>query len=181
MALKSTVYKVELHISNLNTHYYAQHILTMAKHPSETDERLMVRLLAFALYAQEGLCFGKGVSEEQEPSLWKKDLTGKPELWIEVGLPDKRRVRKASSAAQNIVIIVYAKRNIEQWQKETAELLEKKQNITVLQLPVEKTQELAKLANRTMLINCIIEGDQISLMNEQAAVTIEPKTLYSAK
>jgi uncharacterized protein YaeQ len=178
MALKSTVYKADLHISNLNTDYYQQHVLTLAKHPSETDERLMVRILGFALYAQEGLQLGKGVSAEQEPALWQKDLTGEIELWIDIGLPEAKRVRKASGLAKKVVVIIYGKRNIEQWLTENEETFKKRNNINVLLLETKKTQELAALASRTMLLNCIIEGGQISLISETATDTIEPKILY---
>lgn len=178
MALKSTVYKADLHISNLNTHYYQQHLLTLAKHPSETDERLMIRVLSFVLYAQEGLQFGKGVSEEQEPALWQKNLTGEIELWIDIGLPDAKRVRKVSGFAKEVVIIIYGKRNIEQWLTENEETFKKRNNITVLLLETLKTQELAALASRTMFLNCLIEGAQISLISETLTVTLEPRILH---
>ena len=92
MALNSTIYKVELQISDMDRHYYATHALTLARHPSETEERLMVRLLAFALYADERLEFGKGISDEDEPALWRKAYTDEIELWIEVGQPDETRI-----------------------------------------------------------------------------------------
>ena len=88
MALKSTVFKAALQVSDLDRHSYATHALTLARHPSETDERMMVRLLAFALFAHERLEFGRGLSTEDEPALWQKDLTGAIELWIEVGQCD---------------------------------------------------------------------------------------------
>jgi hypothetical protein len=100
MALKSTIYKAELQIADMDRHYYAQHSLTLAKHPSETEERLMVRLIAFALFANESLTFGKGLSDDDEPDLWQKDLTGAIELWMNVGLPDEREIRKACGRAK---------------------------------------------------------------------------------
>ena len=92
MALKSTVYKADLHIADMDRQYYQQHSLTLARHPSETEERLMVRLLAFVLHAAERLEFGQGLSTDDEPDLWLKDLTGAIELWIDVGLPDEGRL-----------------------------------------------------------------------------------------
>ena len=88
MSLKATVHKLELQISNLDENYYQTHKLTLAQHPSETEQRMMVRTLAFALHADEALSFGRGLSSEDEPDLWRRDLTGEIELWIDVGQPD---------------------------------------------------------------------------------------------
>ncbi len=178
MALNSTVYKADLHISNMNTQYYQQHKLMLAKHPSETDERLMVRLLAFALYAHESLVFGKGVSEEQEPALWQKDMAGEIELWIEVGLPDERKIRKACGLAKQVVVILYGKRGAETWWPQNSAVLKKISNLTVIQLPTETTQALAEMAARNMQLNCILEGTQISLISEAKTLVIEPVVLY---
>jgi uncharacterized protein YaeQ len=103
MALKSTIYKAELQIADMDRHYYADHALTIARHPSETDERMMVRVAAFALFAQERLEFCKGLSDTDEPDLWQKDLTGAIETWIEVGQPDERRIAKASGRSNEVV------------------------------------------------------------------------------
>ena len=110
MAPKSTIYKAELQISDMDRHYYATHALTLAQHPSETDERLMVRLLAFALYADETLEFGRGLSSDDEPDLWRKSLTGEIELWIDLGQPDESRIRKACGRAREVVVINYSGR-----------------------------------------------------------------------
>ena len=85
MALKSTVFKADLQVSDMDRHYYQSHALTIAQHPSETDDRMMVRVLAFALNADEALIFGKGISSDDEPDLWRKELTGEVDLWIEIG------------------------------------------------------------------------------------------------
>src|SRR6478672_11253035 len=102
MAPKATVVKAELQVSDMDRHYYASHNLTLAQHPSETEERLMVRLLAFALYADERLEFGRGLSDEDEPALWRRDYTGEIEQWIELGQPDESRIRKASGRAAQV-------------------------------------------------------------------------------
>ena len=93
MAIKSTIYKIDLQVSDMDRNYYQPHSLTIAKHPSETDERMMVRLIGFALYANEALIFGKGLSDDEEPDLWQKDLTGAIELWMDVGLSTERDIR----------------------------------------------------------------------------------------
>src|SRR5512147_3279852 len=104
MALKSTIFKAELQISDMDRNYYGSHSLTIARHPSETDERMMVRLLAFALHANEGLAFGRGLSTDDEPDLWQRDLTGAIRLWIDVGLPDEKLLRRACGRADEVVV-----------------------------------------------------------------------------
>ena len=104
MAQKSTIYKAELSISDMDRHYYETHKLTVAKHPSETDERLMVRLLAFALSAREQLEFSKGLSSDDEPDVWEKSLSGEIELWITLGLPSEKIVRQSCGKAREVII-----------------------------------------------------------------------------
>ena len=115
MALKATIFKAQLQIADMDRHYYAEHALTLARHPSETDERMMVRLLAFALNADESLEFGKGLSNEDEPALWRKDLTGVIEHWIEVGLPDEKSLRKACGRATQVRLYTYGRGAAKWW------------------------------------------------------------------
>ena len=110
MAISATIYRANLNVADMDRHYYADHALTLARHPSETDERMMVRLLAFAFHAHERLEFGRGIGTADEPDLWQRDLTGRVELWIEVGQPDDRRVRKACGLADRVVIYSYGGR-----------------------------------------------------------------------
>ena len=105
MAANATIYKAELQVTDLDRHYYASHALTLAQHPSETETRLLVRLLAFALHADERLEFGRGLSDEDEPALWRRDYTGTIEQWIELGQPDEARLRKASGRAAQVVVV----------------------------------------------------------------------------
>ena len=104
MATKATISKALLNIANMDSQYYAEHNLTMAKHPSETDLRLMVRLVAFILNADENLVFTKGISQEDEPDLWKKSLGGDIELWIDLGQPDVKRIKKACGRSKEVII-----------------------------------------------------------------------------
>ena len=133
MAIKATVFKAALQVADMDRHYYAEHALTQARHPSETDERMMVRLLAFALYADDALTFGKGMSSDEEPDLWHKDLTGAIERWIEVGLPDERAIRKASGRAGQVVVISYG-RAAHIWWNENRDKLQRLNNLTVIKL-----------------------------------------------
>jgi len=114
MASNSTIFKATLQISDMGRQYYQDHTLTLARHPSETDERMMVRLLAFALHAHEALSFGRGLSSEEEPALWLKDLTGAIDLWIEVGQPDEKTIRQACGRAKQVCIYTYGGRGADQ-------------------------------------------------------------------
>lgn len=160
MALKSTIFKATVQISDMDRHYYAEHLLTLARHPSETDERLMVRLAAFILNADPALEFGKGISTDDEPALWRKDLTGAIEQWIEVGLPDERRVRKACGRANAVLVYVYGGRAAELWWQQNASALRKLDSVRVLMMPPETCEELTALAERTMQLQCTIQDGE---------------------
>ena len=115
MAQKATIYKVELSVSDMDRHYYETHKLTVAKHPSETDQRLMVRLIAFALNAREQLEFSRGLSTDDEPDLWEKSLSGEIELWVTLGLPSEKIVRQSCGKAKEVIIYSYYDRTTEVW------------------------------------------------------------------
>lgn len=176
MALNATIYKVNLHIADMDRHYYQSHALTVARHPSETDERVMVRLLAFARYASEALTFGKGISTEDEPALWEKDLTGNIERWIEVGQPDERVIRKACGRARHVVIISYG-RGAEPWWQQQHAALQRLPNLTVLRLAGNATSALAALADRNMQLTCTIQEGLMLITSDTGAVPIEPDVL----
>jgi uncharacterized protein YaeQ len=179
MAQKATVFKADLQIADLDRHYYQTHALTLARHPSETDERMMVRLLAFALYAGDALVFGKGISTEGEPALWQKDLTGIIERWIEVGQPDERAIRRACGRARHVVIVSYG-RSAEPWWNQNRDALQRLDNLTVLGLPTAATQALAALAGRNMQLQCTIQEGLVWISTETGAVQIEPVALLRA-
>src|ERR1019366_4560297 len=134
MALKATIFKADLQIADMDRHYYQDHTLIIARHPSETDERMMIRLLAFILHANEGLLFGKGLSADDEPDLWQKDLTGVIELWVEVGQPDEKRILKACGRAEKVVVYSYSS-NSNIWWNQISSRVERAKNLTVLNLP----------------------------------------------
>jgi uncharacterized protein YaeQ len=174
MALNSTIYKVELQVSDMDRHYYATHALTLARHPSETEERLMVRLLAFALYADERLEFGKGISDEDEPALWRKAYTDEIELWIEVGQPDETRIRKACGRSRQVVVISYGGNASEIWWNKVGAALGRNRNLTVLDIPAGTVAELVQLLQRGMRLQCLIQDGQLQMMNDAAAVAVDP-------
>jgi uncharacterized protein YaeQ len=172
MALKSTIYKVDLHITDMDRQYYAQHSLTLAKHPSETDERVMVRLIAFALFASDTLIFGKGLSDDDEPDLWQKDLTGAIQLWMEVGLPTEKNIRKACGRASQVAVILYGGRIADMWWEQNSKGLLKLDNLILINLP--ETISLANLVERNMSISCAIQDGQLLLSYDAGSVDISP-------
>lgn len=172
MAQKATIFKAELNIADMNRNYFADHSLTIARHPSETDERMMVRVLAFALQAHEQLQFTRGLSADDEADIWKRDLTGALEVWIDVGLPDEKRVRKACHRARVVFIYAYGGRGAALWWQQNAELLARFDNLTVINLPKEETEALALLAERTMQLQCTVQDDQVWLSAGERTVQI---------
>ena len=175
MALKATIFKADLQLADMDRNYYQGHILTMARHPSETDERMMVRLLAFAIHADEALTFTKGLFDTEEPDLWLKDLTGAIKLWIEVGQPDEKRILKACGRSERVIVYSYgATSHI--WWKQIAGKLERARNLTVINLPSDAAADLAQLAQRTMQLQCTIQDGQIWLTDGAATVQVERDT-----
>ncbi|HEX8987379.1 MAG TPA: YaeQ family protein [Rhodocyclaceae bacterium] len=178
MALKSTVFKANLEIADIDRGYYATHNLTLARHPSETDERMMMRLLAFALYADERLEFGKGLSTTDEPALWLKKLDGSIELWIEVGLPDERIVRRAAGRAERVVVLAYGGRTVDLWWAKEGNTLSRLGNLTVLAIDPEQSAALADLVERGMQLNVTLHEGQVMFGNGADTATIEPRPLH---
>jgi uncharacterized protein YaeQ len=161
MALKSTIFKADLQISDLDRNYYHDHSLTIARHPSENDERLMVRLLAFALHAHEALVFANGMGTDDEPALWQKDLTGVIELWIEVGQPDEKRVRRACGRARQVVIYSYGGHGADVWLDRMNCDLDRAKNLIIVSLPASATKALTSLAQRSMRLQITIQDGQV--------------------
>ncbi len=175
MAIKSTIYKIDLNIANMDRQYYAQHSLTLAKHPSETDERVMVRLIAFTLFANDALIFGKGLSDDEEPDLWQKDLTGAIQLWMDVGLPTEKDIRKACGRSRKVVVVLYGGRIAGMWWDQNSKGLLKLNNLTVINLP--ETHELASLAAKSINISCTIQDSEILISHAAGSFTIIPVIL----
>ena len=175
MAIKSTIYKVDLQVTDMDRNYYQAHNLTLAKHPSETDERVMVRLIGFAMYANEALIFGKGLSDDEEPDLWQKDLTGAIELWMDVGLPTEKDIRKAAGRARQVVVVLYGGRIADMWWEQNSKGLLKLNNLTVINLA--DTQALADIASRSMDISCTIQDGQIMIGHATGSFDISPVIL----
>lgn len=181
MALKSTIFKAQLQIADMDRSLYADHALTLARHPSETDERMMMRLLAFALATpaddhRGALEFAAGLSDTDEPDLWQRDLTGELVQWIEVGQPDDRRLAKACGRAEQVRIWSYSSSTPIWWagiENKVARLA----NLEVWQVPAEASRELAALAERGMQLQVTVQEGQVWVGNAQASVSLEPVVL----
>jgi len=181
MALKATVVRVDLQISDMDRHYYASHSLTLAQHPSETEERLMVRLLAFALYAQERLEFGRGLSSDEDPDLWLRDYTGDVELWIDLGQPDESRVRKACGRARQVVVVNYGGRAADLWWERNANALARHRNLTVLDLPAAQLEMLVAMYTRGMRLDVQVQDGEVRVLDERGAeAVLQPEPRMAA-
>jgi uncharacterized protein YaeQ len=181
VALKATIFKAELQVSDLDRGHYATHALTIARHPSETDERMMVRLLAFALNAHDALEFGRGLSAEDEPDLVQRDLTGAIELWIDVGLPDEREVRKAAGRARAVKVYTYGGRGAALWWEQNREALGRLENLTVVDIPDEAVEALEAMAERTMRFDCTIQEGRMYFSGEAGTFHFEPRVLSTPR
>lgn len=171
MALSATIYKAELNISDMDRQYYASHALTIAQHPSENDARMMLRLLCFALYADEQLNFTKGISTDDEPDLWLKNLSDEIELWIELGQPDEKRIRKACGRAQQVVVVNYGG-HAEPWWKQNAAGLDRYKNLRVFKIDDEALNSLSALAQRNMELQATIQDGEVYLTSAQGHYTV---------
>lgn len=179
MAANSTVFRAELQVSDMDRHYYATHALTLARHPSETNERLMARLVAFALYADERLEFGRGAGSDDEPDLWLRSRSGETDLWIDVGQPDESRIRKACGRAAEVVVLNYHGRSADLWWEKVRPALARCGNLTVIDIDATTIAELAALADRGMRLQCMIQDGQAEIYGEGASINVQ-RTLRMA-
>jgi uncharacterized protein YaeQ len=179
MALKSTVFKAEVQLADLDRQHFGDYSLTLARHPSETDERMMIRLLAFLLNASETLVFGRGLSTEDEADLWDIDATGSIERWIDVGLPDEKAVRRACNRSRQVVVLSYGGRAAEIWWQQNAAKLGNQKNLRVLSLTVEEGKALAGLAERNMRLQCTVQDGVVWLGSDSRHLELAPKILFA--
>jgi uncharacterized protein YaeQ len=173
VALKSTIFKAELRIADMGRNYYGDHSLTIARHPSETDERMMVRILAFALHAHEALSFGDSIGSDDEPSLWQKDLTGAIELWIDVGQPDEKRLRRACGRAGQVFVYTYGGHRVDVWLNQIRASLGHSRNLTVINLPATAVPALSTLAQRSMQLQFTIQDGQVWVTDDHTTVHLD--------
>lgn len=183
MALRSTVFKAQLQLADIDHHCYTDHTLTLARHPSETDERMMVRLAALALNAHRlqtdcggdgTLAFGAGLSDPDDPDVSLTDFTGRKRLWIEVGQPEEKPLVRACGRADAVVVYAYAP-SADVWWRGMSGPLARLQRLQVVRLPSAATQALGRLAERQMNLQATVLDGVLTLGNARESVTLEPE------
>lgn len=163
MALKATIFKADVSISDMDRHYYQDHNLTIARHPSENDQRMMLRLIAFILNAHEQLQFTKGLCDVEEPDLWQKSFADEIELWVELGQPSEQRIKKGTNQSQQMLIYSYQDNSFDEWWKKEQNKLRQKDNLSVYTVPAELADELTAVTERNMQIQATIQDGQLWL------------------
>ena len=176
MAANATIYKASLNIADMDRNYYEEHNFTLAKHPSENELRLMVRLSAFVLNANEDLVFCKGISQDDEPDLWKKTLGGDIKLWIDLGQPDEKRIKKACGRSEKVTIYTYQEGSASAWFKQIEKSLKRFKNLSVIHLNIDGCIE--ELADRAISMQCNISDNELSMISDEKSVLITQEKLY---
>lgn len=184
MALKATVYKAQLQLADMDRALYADHALTLALHPSETEERLLVRLLAYALLVPHdtdrgALQFARGLSDADDPDLWQHDLTGALVQWVEVGQPDERRLARACGRAERVSIFAYGSA-VPIWWAGIENKVARLSNLAVWQLPAEQARALAALARRSMAWQVTVQDGTVWVGDQEHSVELTPVALKAA-
>jgi uncharacterized protein YaeQ len=180
MAQNATIYKVELSISDMDRHYYETHKLTVAKHPSETDERLMVRIVAFALNAHEHLEMTKGLSTDDEPDIWQKSLSGELDVWVALGLPSEKLMRQSCGKAEKVIVYPYGGKTAEVWWDKIKGSTTRFDNLQVIHFSETDTGALAKLASRAMKLQINIQDGEVMVSVGDSIVYVTPAKWKSA-
>ncbi|WP_334064221.1 YaeQ family protein [Alteromonas genovensis] len=163
MALKATIFKADISITDMDRNYYNDHNLTIARHPSENDERMMLRIIAFIVNAHEQLQFTKGLSDDEVPDLWQKSFSDEIELWIELGQPSDQRIKKGCNQSKQMKIYAYADNSFDVWWKKEQNKLNTKKNLSVYTLPDALSATLSDAVERSMQIQVTIQDGQIWL------------------
>lgn len=177
MALKATIYKAELMVSDMDRHHYQTYNLTIAQHPSETLERMMVRIAAFALNAEENLEFTRGLSTDDEPDLWAHSLSDEVELWIELGQPDEKRIRKACNKAKKVIIYTYHGRSAQIWWEQMQNTCRRFDNLSVVNFDAGAIGQLERLCDRTMRLQASVQDGTLWLGNTDNTIELVPERL----
>lgn len=180
MAKGAVVYKADLQVADMDRGHYADYPLIIACHPSETEERMMIRVLAFALHASEGTTFGRGLSSDDEPDVWVRDLTGAIDTWIDVGLPEDRLVRRACGRAREVVVYAYGGARLNAWWAQSRDMLMRCANLSVYSVSQQDTAALGKLATRSMKLSCTVQDGHVWLGAGGDGVSLEPEALKRA-
>ncbi|MFK8028733.1 MAG: YaeQ family protein [Gammaproteobacteria bacterium] len=181
MALGATICKAHISIADVDRHFYEDVTLTIARHPSEKDERMMQRVLCYVLSAHEDLMFTKGLSTDDEPDLWQKNLVGDIEHWIELGQPDVRRIGKACGRAREVTVQCYSGHSAELWFRKLEPELNRFKNLKVKNVLPEESVALAQLAGRNMELNAYVSEQQVLFSNKDTSVQVNPQQWYPSE
>ncbi|RYF77321.1 MAG: YaeQ family protein [Comamonadaceae bacterium] len=182
MALKSTIFKASVAVADIDHGYYADHALTLARHPSENDERMMIRLIALALNAHklQSVCdgdgvlgFGAGLSNPDDPDVSLRDFTGRTRVWIEVGQPEDKPLLKACGKADQVLLYAFS-HSADIWWRGMESKLARPQNLQVWRIPTAASQQLASLAQRSMQLQATVQEGVLTLGDAATTVDIEP-------
>jgi len=180
MALTASIFKVQLHISDMDRHYYQSHTITLAQHPSENDLRMMVRLMAFVLNAHEELSFTKGLSTQDEPDVWHKTLSDEIELWIELGQLEEKRLRQACGKAKKVIIYTYNDKQAGPWLTQMQPHFTRQKSLEVFHINSEASEQLAKLVAKNMELQVSIQDGEVFVSSDQGDVTFTPEQRFPA-
>jgi len=170
MAISATINKISLNIADMDRHYYQTHELTLAQHPSETDLRFMVRVIAFIANASDTMTFTKGLSTDNEPDLWQKSLTDDIEVWIDLGQPDEKRIRKACGRADKVIIYTYNERKAKVWLNQQADKLKRFNNLQVFHIDAEGIDVMVR---RNMQLQCSLQDGEVYLSDDELNLDIK--------
>ncbi len=176
MALKSTIYKVNVELANMDQHYYDSLQLTIARHPSETEQRLIIRIICYILNAHPDLKFGKGISNEEEATIWQINYSNEIDLWIELGQLDEKRLKKACNKAKKVKLYCYGT-STDIWWSQIKSKVNKLDYLSVEKFDHSITDSLIKLISKTMEFQCSIQDGQLWLSSENETLLIETEKL----
>jgi uncharacterized protein YaeQ len=174
MAQKSTIFKAQINVTDMDRHHYQDYNLTVARHPSETDERMMLRIVCFAMFANENLEFTRGLSTDDEPDLWQTALNGEIEHWIDLGQPDEKRIRRACGRAKQVTVICYSGNGAAIWFDKIKRGLSRFKNLRVINIDNRQSSELTALVERNMAMQITIEDRAISINTDTLNMSVDP-------
>ncbi|MDU5453835.1 YaeQ family protein [Pseudescherichia vulneris] len=180
MALKATIYKATVNVADLDRNQFLDATLTLARHPSETQERMMLRLLAWIKFANERLQFTRGLSAEDEPEAWLRNDHLGIDLWIELGLPEERRIKKACTQSKEVALFTYNSRAAQIWWQQNQNKLSGFSNLSIWYLDDEQLAQLSAFASRTMVLQATIQDGAIWLSDAENNLEIHLTTWQSA-
>jgi uncharacterized protein YaeQ len=181
VALKATIFKANLSVANMNIHHYCDYNLTMARHPSENSQRMMYRLVAYALLSQENPEFTKGLSTDSEPELWCHNYGGEIEHWVELGQPDEKRIRQACGKAKKVSIFTYQENTADSWLQSIESKIWRFEHLNITHLSKLDGDQFEDLVERSMNLSCNIQDNEAWISSEKANVGVSIRIAKAVK